>query len=227
MEVAESHLWDRWCAQRDSRAREALILLHSPWARLVARDVFLRVHSRRIDWGEFAQNATLGLIEAIDRFDPGRRVEFRSFARHRVRGAVFNGLRQLWRQPTSPTIDVARTESLVENDDDVLESFVDWTVGVGIGYLLDVESMPSEHGDTQSPYGVFERNQRYELLRKLMRLLPEREAMVLTLHYLQHVPFVEVARILDVTKGRVSQLHKQGIQRLRECLRTYGDDLSC
>lgn len=228
MEAEESQLWVSWRRQHDSHARDSLILLHAPWARLVARDVFLRVRSRSIDWGEFAQNATVGLIESIDRFEPDRGIEFRTFARHRVRGAVFNGLRQLWGQGISPAVDLARTASLAEDEgEDVLESFVSWTVGVGIGYLLDAASMPTGETDTQGPYGSLERDQKYELLRKVVGLLPEREAMVLTMHYFQHVPFVEVAGVLNVTKGRVSQLHKQGIRRLRECLRTYAEDLSC
>lgn len=228
MEVAESQLWLRWYGQHDSHARDELILLHASWARLVARDVFLRVRSRSIDWGEFAQNATIGLIEAIDRFEPERGVEFRTFARHRVRGAVFNGLRQLWGQATPPTVDVARTMSLAEDEEeDALESFVSWTVGVGIGHWLDVASMPTGEADTQGPYGSLEKDQKYELLRKVVGLLPEREAMVITMHYFQHVPFVEVAGVLNVTKGRVSQMHKQGIRRLRECLRAYAEDLSC
>jgi RNA polymerase sigma factor for flagellar operon FliA len=228
VEAEESQLWVSWRRQHDSHARDSLILLHAPWARLVARDVFLRVRSRSIDWGEFAQNATVGLIESIDRFEPDRGIEFRTFARHRVRGAVFNGLRQLWGQGISPAVDLARTASLAEDEgEDVLESFVSWTVGVGIGYLLDAASMPTGETDTQGPYGSLERDQKYELLRKVVGLLPEREAMVLTMHYFQHVPFVEVAGVLNVTKGRVSQLHKQGIRRLRECLRTYAEDLSC
>lgn len=223
MEANEAQLWERWVAERDKAARSALILLHAPWARLVARDIYLRVRPRDIEWGEFAQNATLGLIEATDRYDPDRGVEFRAFARHRVRGAVFNGLRQLWNQAkaTAHSAVLDRTESLDEGDIDPLEALVSWTVGVGIGHLLDVASQTEGPLHAQGPYATLERDQISELLRQTIELLPEKERIVLTLHYFQHVPFVEIAEFLELTKGRVSQLHKQGLVRLRGCLQEY------
>lgn len=229
MDASEARLWGRWTGEGDTSAREALILLHAKWARLVARDVFVRVRSRNTEWREFTQNATLGLIEALDSFDPARGVEFRSFARHRVRGAVFNGLRQLWHRGAAvqSPVDADRTESLIDDGTDPLESFVSWTIGSSIGYLLDVTSLPEAASVPQGPYAVVESDQRAELLRRLIELLPEREGMVMTMHYFQHVSFVEIAGFLGVTKGRVSQLHKQGIARLRECLREYSDDLAC
>ena len=228
MEANEAQLWERWVDARDSKARDALILLHASWARLVARDIFLRVRPRDIEWGEFAQNATLGLIEATDRYDPARGVEFRAYARHRVRGAVFNGLRQFWNQPPTATnfSDADRAESLDGDDSDPLESFVALTVGLGIGHLLDVASSPDPVAHPQGPYAALERDQTQELLRQTIELLPERERMVLTLHYFQHIPFFEIANFLGVTKGRVSQLHRQGIERLRGCLREYVNDVS-
>jgi RNA polymerase sigma factor for flagellar operon FliA len=229
LDANESQLWERWAGERDEASRDALILLHAPWARLVARDVFLRVRSRNTEWGEFTQNATLGLIEAVDRYDPGRGVEFRTFARHRVRGAVFNGLRQLWGQGNTAARDsrLERSESFNEDDEDALDSFVSWTVGVGIGYLLDVASLPEADESSRGPYAALEHDQRSVLLRELVHALPDRESMVLTLHYFQHIPFIEIAALLNVTKGRISQLHKQAVKRLRECLREYADGLEC
>lgn len=223
MEANEAQLWERWVADRDKAARSSLILLHAPWARLVARDIYLRIRPRDIEWGEFAQNATLGLIEATDRYDPDRGVEFRAFARHRVRGAVFNGLRQLWDQTkaTAHNAVLDRAESLDGSDSDPLEAFVAWTVGVGIGHLLDVASQAEGPLHAPGPYATVERDQISELLRQTIELLPDKERMVLTLHYFQHVPFVEIAKFLELTKGRVSQLHKQGIVRLRGSLKEY------
>ncbi|MGN6313895.1 MAG: sigma-70 family RNA polymerase sigma factor [Rhodanobacteraceae bacterium] len=220
-------MWSRWVGERDKAARDALILLHAPWARLVARDIYLRVKPRDIEWGEFAQNATLGLIEATDRYDPARGVEFRVFARHRVRGAVFNGLRQLWEHSRPPVriSDVDRAESLNE-EGDPLDSFASWAVGLGIGHLLDVAALSEPAPHPSSPYAELERDQMCVLLRRAIELLPERERTILTWHYFQHVPFIEIANHLEVTKGRVSQLHKQAIERLRVCLREFAESYS-
>jgi RNA polymerase sigma factor for flagellar operon FliA len=84
----EQTLWLRWRQERTSATRDALIVHYSPWARQVARDVFMRVYFMRDAWHDCVQNALMGLMEAIERFDPDRGVEFRPFARFRVRGAV-------------------------------------------------------------------------------------------------------------------------------------------
>lgn len=220
-------LWERWATRRDGAARDALVLMHAPWARLVARDIFLRVHPNDVEWAEFVQNATLGLIEATDRYDPARGVEFRTFARHRVRGAVFDGLRQIWdRHLASPARGVDRSESLDDEELDPLESFVSWTVGLGIGHLLDSAASLEVAGPSRTPYAELEQNQMQVLLRQAVDLLPERERLIVTMHYFQHITFTEVASYLGVTKGRVSQLHRQGIERLRLCLRECGREFS-
>lgn len=227
MQAGEAELWERWANRRDGQARDALILMHAPWARLVARDIFLRVHPNDVEWGEFVQNATLGLIEAADRYDPARGVEFRTFARHRVRGAVFDGLRQIWDQHLVPSTRGAdRSESLDGEESDPLESFVSWTIGLGIGHLLDSAACLDLAGPSRTPYAELEQSQMQVLLKQAVDVLPERERLIVTMHYFQHIAFTEIASYLGVTKGRVSQLHRQGIERLRLCLREYVKETS-
>jgi len=190
-------------------------------------NIFLRIHPNGVEWGEFVQNATLGLIEAADHYDPARGVEFRTFARHRVRGAVFDGLREIWDQHlVSPTREADRSESLDSEQSDPLESFVSWTVGLGIGHLLDSAASLDLAGPSRTPYAELEQNQIQILLRQAVDLLPERERLIVTMHYFQHIAFTEIASYLGVTKGRVSQLHRQGIGRLRLCLREYVKEIS-
>lgn len=207
MDVQETELWWRWTRERDRAARETLVLMHTPWARLVARDVYLRLRMRGTEWGDFVQNATVGLIEATDRYDPDRGVEFRTFARHRVRGAVFNGLRlilldQMPRSEGPRAVERARSLEDGTDDGDALETFVALTVGLGIGHLLDTASLPYAPASQSTPYVAVEQEQAYERLRSAVDGLPERERMVLTLHYFQHLPFVVVANCLG---GRIQQ----------------------
>jgi RNA polymerase sigma factor FliA len=233
VDAKERQLWTRWTAQGDAFARESLIQLHSPWARMVARDVYLRTRHRDVDWGDYVQNATVGLIEATDRFHPDRGVDFRTFARHRVRGSVFNGLRQLM-DPRQVSINVSgsdRSESLGDGDGDgggdPLVSFMEWTVGLGIGHLLDCASLPEPVETRRGPYAEAERGQTAALLRRWVEQLPQRERTVLTMHYFQHVPFVVIAGHFGITKGRVSQLHRQAIDRLRKGLHAVEESFVC
>ncbi|MEI7037456.1 sigma-70 family RNA polymerase sigma factor [Fulvimonas yonginensis] len=217
----ERELWHRWIGQRERMAREALIQMHASWARLVAKDVYLKVRIKDAEWGDYVQNATVGLIEAIDRYEPGRGVDFRTYARHRVRGAVFNGLRHLASQSFG-CMDAMREErsaSLSSDEADPLLSFVSWTVGLGIGHLLETASLHDDRQQGEDPYANASRDQVSALLHEAVKQLPEREKFVLTLHYFQHVPFVEIASELGLTKGRVSQIHRQAIQTLRVHIR--------
>ncbi|RUL72716.1 sigma-70 family RNA polymerase sigma factor [Dyella choica] len=227
MEGDEDTLWLRWQQERSHAARDALIIHYSPWARMVARDVYMRVYLMRDSWHDCVQNALLGLMEAIERFDPARRVPFKPFARLRIRGAVFDGLRVLRNvhlelghdAPYRRTAAKERVESLhEEGSGDALEDFIATTVGLGLGFLLDMQSMP---GGVQpaDAYAELEKAQLSAAVSDSLEQLTEREQMVVVLHYYHQLSFVEVAERLGVTKGRISQLHKRALDRLRGCLR--------
>lgn len=218
-DTSEMELWDRWTARREHDARDLLIQAHMSWARLVARDVYLRVRIRGADWADYAQNAAIGLLEAVDRYDPARGVDFRTYARHRIRGSVFNGLRHLasvpQSQPARPGVS-ERSASLSTDEEDSVDAFVSWTVGIGIGHLLEAASLMDQHEDLDGgPYAVAVHDQLKVALRHSLDKLSRRERMVLTLHYFQFIPFVDIAKQLQVTKGRVSQIHRQAIEAMR------------
>lgn len=225
MEGQEGMLWQRWQQGRDPRARDALILHYSPWARTVARDVYMRVYLIRDAWNDCAQNALLGLIEAIERFDPSRGVPFQPYARHRVRGAVFDGVRAL-RTGTifasghaGDMVVRERVESMQEDGPaDPLEAFVATTVGLGLGFLLDMQSMPDPSQSAEG-YAELEKAELNAAVSEEMERLPERERLILQLHYHHQIPFVDIAGQMSLTKGRISQLHKRALERLRVGLR--------
>lgn len=223
----EQTLWLRWRQERTPATRDALIVHYSPWARQVARDVFLRVYLMRDAWHDCVQNALMGLMEAIERFDPERGVAFQPFARLRVRGAVFDGLRVLrnvhlelgYDAPGRGALARERVASFEEDrSDDPLEAFITTTVGLGLGFLLDMQSMP---GRIQPPdaYAELEKAELSATVSESLDLLPERERAIVVLHYYHQLSFVDIADQLGVTKGRVSQLHKRALERLRAFLR--------
>lgn len=222
-------LWEQWHDRRESVVRNALVVRYSPWARMVARDVYMRVHYLGDAWQDCAQNALIGLLEAIDRFDPNRSVKFETYARHRVRGAVFNGLRTLREslakgsQEGARTYDqtsmvVERTRSLDDDSaPDSLDAFVAITVGLSLGFLLDEGSFPGIKTPSDA-YAELEKEELRAFVAEGLGQLDEREQMILTLHYYHHIPFVDIAFRLGITKGRVSQLHKRALDRLRTVL---------
>jgi RNA polymerase sigma factor FliA len=214
----EPSLWRRWKAERAGDARERLVLRYNAWARTVARRVFVRVRGRPADWHDFMQNALTGLLQAIDAFDPTFGVPFAAFAVHRVRGAVFNGLRDL--RSTGSELTLAheaedRVTSALEVEGDPMDQLIAVVSQLAMGAMIQAGADISPE---QTPYEVAEQAVLNRWLVRTLRTLPDRERSVIELHYLQYVPFVRIAELMDVTKGRVSQLHRQGLVRMREAL---------
>lgn len=225
METHEDTLWKRWQEAHDVAARNALIVAYSPWARKVARDVFMRVPFISDAWHDCVQNAMIGLLEAVERFELDRGVSFQTYARYRVRGAVFNGLRHLREgmaqraQSYDHTHAIHdRLESLdADGEPDALNAFVATTVGLGLGFLLESASFPGRE-DWTDAYAELEKAELANVVTESLPQLGEREQTILTLHYYHYMSFVDIAAQLGVTKGRISQLHKRALDQLRELI---------
>jgi RNA polymerase sigma factor for flagellar operon FliA len=76
--------------------------------------------------------------------------------------------------------------------------------------------------DEETPLTLIERRDESRKLADMLRKLPEREAMIMALHYQEGLTFREVAKVLDLTPGRISQMHTQAILRLRAMAREEG-----
>lgn len=216
----ESTLWQRYRCCGDREAHQLLFIRYSPWARGVARDVYRRIRVVQMEWADYAQNATVGLLEAISRYDSQRGVDFMAYAKPRVRGAVFNGLRVFIDETRSSDFverrQRERFESLhLEGGGDLLDNLVDSISGLALGLLLDVNADADVFSQGEHVERGFERYQLGTLLEREVARLPENEELVVRLHYYQHLPFVEIAGILGLSKGRISQIHKSALSRLR------------
>lgn len=252
-------LWIRWRKDGDEAAREQLIGHYLPYARMVAATVYGRRTHNDIEFDDYLQLARVGLLEAVDRFEPGQGAQFKTFAAKRVQGAVLNGLTRLTeknqqisvgmrlRQERLEAVKEAAAEEAsqessgsdasVSNSSRSADKLFKYLAEVGIGLALgvmledtgmvDAEAFDGE-GHTPSPeVSYFRKTEILQLravLRDLVGQLSEQQRNVIRRHYLQEIPFDEIAAAMGVTRGRVSQLHRQGLLRLRELL---GKDARC
>lgn len=218
VECEESELWRRYREEGDLVARDLIAVMHLPWAAAVGKSVYRRVGIHGLDSEDFIQNARLGMLEAIGRFEPDRGVEFRAYARPRVRGAVFNGVRTMLQERGMGADDRRHAERLEHfHDDDrtPFDSVVDAVIGLGIGFLLDHAAADAG----ADAYAYVRRDQTHARLKAAVGRLPARLQALVTAHYFEHVPFCEIADAEGVTKGRISQLHRDALTRLRDALR--------
>jgi RNA polymerase sigma factor for flagellar operon FliA len=91
----EAALWRRLREDADTGAREQLRALHMPYAKVVAASYYGKRFHDEIEFGDYLQYASVGLLEALERYDPARGVQFRTFAARRMHGAILNGLERL------------------------------------------------------------------------------------------------------------------------------------
>lgn len=222
MDPTEQELWRRYRTEDDSAARDYLVLRYMPWARSVALAVARRLRSGPMEWSDHVQNANIGLLEAMSRYDVARGVDFMAYAKPRVRGSVFNGMRSWTRENlvNDGRFKQERLDSLQGGvSDDLLTGFVDTVVGLGLGLLLENSATPAPDSASLDEYG--------HVLRDVMIDLPDRQRQILISHYFMHMQFQDIAADLGLTKGRISQLHKEALARLREALRTRRYERDC
>jgi RNA polymerase sigma factor for flagellar operon FliA len=237
-------LWRRWRDGGDAMAREELIRHHMPFARMVAATVFARRTHGDVEFDDYLQLASIGLIESVDRFDPAQGVQFRTFASKRVQGAVLNGLVRLTEKNqqisarTRLGLDrLAAVKEAAEEEaagtssparaERLFRYLAEVGVGLALGYMLEETGMISPRDPQDAPqlpspevsyFRKTETQQLRALLRNLVDQLPEQQKVVIRYHYQQEIPFDEIARAMGVTRGRISQLHRLGLRRLQELL---------
>jgi RNA polymerase sigma factor for flagellar operon FliA len=223
----EEQLWARYRSGSDADSHQQLFFHYVPWARAVARDVYRRVRIPQLEWADYAQNATVGLLQAMSRFDAGRGIDFAAYAKPRVRGAVFNGLRSFLAESRTHNENNRWHERAESFDDpapeDQLNQMISSVTGLGLGFLLDANAATELLASRPDASTVAECEQMDVLLAGSVAKLPEKEKLVVTLHYYQHMPFTDISELLGLTKGRISQLHKAALERIRSQLRTGAD----
>lgn len=221
--IPEPDLWLRYRNHGDLFARDQLVAAHAQWARMLAISIQRRVPTYSVDGDDFIQNAQVGLLEAVSRFDPAKGVEFRAYAAARVRGAVFNGIRDIIgnRQPASVVDRLqARAGDFHAADDvDPMDFLLDSVGALATSYFLDDALAVSGFKRQNDVFAWVHEAQSRSRLAAAIAELPERTRRIIELHYFSGVQFTEIAANFGLTRGRVSQIHHDALRKLKECLR--------
>lgn len=225
--------------------RERLILDHLPQVRLIAR----RIHERlpaTVSLDDLVSTGILGLISAIDNFDPGQNVKLKTYAEYKIRGAILDSLRDLdWaprdKRRKAKQIEaaisaaeqrlqrVATEEELAAELSLEVEEYREWLVEIqglslnsyefGFGGKDErnlLDIVPA--GDEHSPSQVFELAELERLLAGAIERMPAVERTVLSLYYQEELTLREIAKVMNLHLSRISQLKSQAILRLRSFL---------
>ncbi len=235
-----------YCCPNDGDAntgeRQRLILEHLPQVRLIARRIRDRL-PENVSLEDLVSAGIVGLIAAVDQYDPAHNVKLKTYAEHKIRGAILDSLRGLdWaprqRRKKAKQIEMAisRAEQRLHHipgEDDIaaemgleLEEYHQWLVevqGLNIGSLEYTAEGSEGRGlleylsddQEQLPSRLLERAQLESLLSDAIRRIPAMEQTVLGLYYLEELTLREIAEVVDLHESRISHLKSQAILRLR------------
>ena len=155
---------------------------------------------------DFFQFGVEGLSEAIDRFDPDFGTKFETYAIQRIRGKIIDELRKLQIKPRANYQNQDPNKVVYRNVS------IDQPFDSEDGFTLS-DIIPSEYELPDDEYHSLERK---ELLVQAIKDLNERDRLIITLYYYEHMNYKEISKILDITVSRVSQLHSKIMRELKK-----------
>lgn len=234
---------NRYQVQEDAvEERERLILEHLPQVKLIAR----RIHERlpeSVNLEDLISTGTIGLIAAIDRFDPSHNVKLKTYAEYKIRGAILDSLRGLDWAPRQQRKRAKQIESAIAaieqrlqrmpSEDEIaaelgldMDEYHEWLVeirGVNLGSLECTSADDEGHDllryisddEENWPSRLLEKAELQRLLAEAIEKMPATERIVLSLYYHEELTLREIAKVVSLHESRVSQLKSQAILRLR------------
>jgi RNA polymerase sigma factor for flagellar operon FliA len=234
----------------DPHQKEDLILRFAPLIKLIVNRIALRLPPH-VDTEDLVNSGVIGLMDAIEKYDPTRGTSFKTYAEFRVRGAILDELRTLDWFPRSIRQKVNRLESAyaelerqlgrAATDEEVaealhvdLEEFHEILAQASAVSLVSLYDMGREDGGEErsllecigngeeDPAVALESQEVYETVGKAIEKLPEKERMVISLYYYDELTMKEIGKVLNLTESRVSQIHTKAVLRLRAKLRSLG-----
>ena len=245
--MTETTLWEAVQRRRDQAARDELLLRHMGLVHHVARQL---MRSTRVDaaFEELVSAGTIGLMNAIENFDPSRGLAFSTFAAPRIRGSVLDDLRRRDHVPRSirkKQRELARARDTLSarlgrspTDEEVAGE-----LGVAVETVWTWQRQTEQAGrvsldrplEGQSGRGgsaadilpgaegsdvedEINQAEEIQILRDAILKLKEQERLVLSLYYFEELKLHEIAGVLGVTESRVSQIRSKAVANLREQL---------
>jgi RNA polymerase sigma factor for flagellar operon FliA len=232
----------------DAGDQERLLLEQLPQVRYIARRIHDRLPSH-IPLDDLVQAGILGLMEALHKFDPSKNVELKTYAKHRIQGAILDSLRDLDWSPRplrkkARQLEQAHQRLRAQFGRPATEPELAIELGMELKELqhllgdlrgLDLESLQDEfhesgqerkplalamQGPDHEPYARCLQEELRELLSRAVSELQSRERQVLSLYYFEELTMKEVGAVLGVGEARVSQIHSAALVRLRARMRS-------
>jgi RNA polymerase sigma factor FliA len=235
-------------AASELATRDRIVMEHLPLVKAIA----VRVHANlpvHVDLDDLVHAGVLGLLDAASKYDAGKHVVFSSYAKHRIKGAILDSLRQLdWasrdmrrrqkqveaaRTDLSTTLQRAPTEGEVAEKLGVdVERFRTMMIDLQNVGLVSASARTNDNDDLPAPDfpakpethpdSICAGKELHSILGAAMKTLPERYHKVVALYYTNDMTMKEIGDIIGVNESRVSQIHKLALEKMGAVLQASG-----
>ncbi|MBJ6363403.1 FliA/WhiG family RNA polymerase sigma factor [Paenibacillus sp. GCM10012307] len=250
--LSNIEMWQEWKENGNIEAKKQLIEHYLPLVDYVSNRMAIGL-PKNVSKDDLASNGVMGLIDAIEKFDYQRGLQFETYASWRIRGAVIDGLRQGDWVPRSIREKAKRIEEAYQlleqkylrsvSDAEMSEylnvtekEFLHMLQEIAITTVCSLEDpIREEESETRLTLLVDEKakNPDYKIqefyiknaLVKGIERLTEKERIVVSLFYYEELSLSEIAEVMSLSPSRISQLHSKAILRLRGTLAKHKDQL--
>ena len=241
--------WKEYSEKGTPEAREKLIIVCLPYIKSLAHRLE-RYTDPSQDVDDLISAGLIGFMDALEKYDPTKGSSFKNYARYRIHGSIMDEIRSMDWVPYYIREKARKIEKIyakLEQDSDKAPDEEDMAKAMGIsldkyrGMLMKVnrmtlslldniihdEDMPYMFGDGPSgdPEEELMLAETETLLGEAIERLPEKERLVVTLHYYEEMTMKEIGKVLDVSESRVCQIHSSAVLRLHTRLKYMTADM--
>ena len=226
-------IWREFRLTANPALRNRLVLQYAPLVKYVAGRLRTRM-PESVDQDDLVSDGVLGLMDAIERFEPARGLSFQTFAVPRIRGAIIDGMRAMDFVPRSvrdklravQRAQVALEERLGRSPED---TEIARELGIPVQQLRDLNRQATSNHANLDDFDLADglssaadlRVEQNDVNASLMRVvdqLVERDQVIIALYYFEGLTLAEIGQVLGVTESRISQVHRRVTETLRKRL---------
>ncbi|MCR5701755.1 MAG: FliA/WhiG family RNA polymerase sigma factor [Lachnospiraceae bacterium] len=246
-ELKREKLWEEYSKTKSDKLREEIIVEYVPLVKLVAGRLNMYL-GYTVEYDDLVGYGIFGLIDAIDKFDFDKKIKFETYASLRIRGSILDQIRKMDWIPRSVRQKQKQIEAAISSlekekganvkDEDIadklgisLDEFRNWESQANISNIASLDEF-MEQGTEGSvkefrnttylePEESLDNDEVKRMLMEALELLTEKEKKVVLLYYYEDLTLKEVAKVLDVSESRISQLHSKALEKMKKNLGKY------
>lgn len=242
----EQPYWDRWIHNRDTEAGDMLVKKYMPLVSYHVQRISVGL-PKNVSRDDIKSLGLMGLLDALQKFDPSRDLKFDTYASFRVRGAILDGLRKEDWLPRSTRDKAKKIEArTLELEQSLLRHVTPEEVAASLEMTTDEvyqaanehffanvlsmdEQLSADESESSSfslkdervfsPEEATVKQENMEELEKMILKLSEKEQLVLSLFYKEELTLTEIGHVMNLSTSRISQIHSKAIFKLRNFLK--------